>query len=113
LTKSNRELNISYHRATPKLFALYQTSLYYYDVVNNLHNDTEEALAVQSNTINDRRNKYLTFVRSNNYRQGLNSISNRFRSVSNIIENSWLSLARETFKMKCKINIIQAGLLLL
>jgi hypothetical protein len=53
------------------------------------------------------------YVRSNKYRQGLNSISNRLRSVSNMIEKSWLSLAHETFKMKCKINIIQAGLLLL
>jgi len=57
--------------------------------------------------------KYLTFVRSNNYRQGFNSISNRLRSVSNMIEMSWPTLARETFKLKCKINIIQAGLLLL
>ncbi len=86
LTKSYRELHISYQRATPKIFALYQTSLYYYDVVNELHNDAEEAIAVQSNTVNDRRNKYLTFVLSNNYRHGLNSISNRFRSVSNMIE---------------------------
>jgi len=60
-------------------------SLYYYDVLNNLHNDKEEALAVQSNIVNDRRNKYLTFVRSKNYRQGLKSISNRLRSVSNMI----------------------------
>jgi len=34
-------------RATPMLFALYQTSLYYYDVVNELHYDAEEAIAVQ------------------------------------------------------------------
>jgi hypothetical protein len=33
LTKSYRELNLSYQRATPKIFAWYQTSLYYYDVV--------------------------------------------------------------------------------
>ncbi len=65
LTKSCWELHINYHKATPKLFALNQTSLYYYDLVNNLHNDTKEALAVQTNTVN----KYLTFVRSNNYRQ--------------------------------------------
>jgi len=58
-----------------KLFSLYQTSLYYYDVVNELHNDTEEAIAVQSNTVNDRRNKYLTFVCSNNYRQGFRAIA--------------------------------------
>ena len=88
--------------------------MYYYDVVNEMHNnDAEETIAVQSNTVNDRRNKYLTFVRSNKYRQGLNSISNRLRSISNMIEKSWPTLARETFKLKCKINIIQAGLLLL
>jgi len=78
-----------------------------------LYNDPEEELAVQSNIVNDRRNKYLTFVCSNNYRQGLNSISNRLRSISNMIEKSWPTLALETFKLKCKISIIQAGLLML
>ncbi len=111
--KPYQELQVSYQRAAPKLFTLYLNSLYYYDVVNELHNDTEEAIAVQSNTVNDGRYKYLTIVCSNNYRQGLNSISNRLRSVSNMVEKSWPTLARETFKLKCKINIIQDGLLLL
>ena len=110
MTKSFRELHVTYHRATPKLFALYQTSLYYYDVVNGLHFDPLEAVQVQYNTVADRRNKFLTFVRNNNYRQGLNSLSNRLRSISNMIEKSWLILSREMFKTKCKINIIQTGL---
>jgi len=110
MTKSFQELQVTYHRATPKLFALYQTSLYYYDVVNGLHFDPLEAVQVQYNTVADRRNKFLTFVRNNNYRQGLNSLSNRLRSISNMIEKSWLILSREMFKTKCKINIIQTGL---
>ena len=45
----------------------------------NLNNDTIEATTVQANTVTDRRNKYLTFVRNNNCKQGLNSLSNRLR----------------------------------
>jgi len=37
LTKSYQELHVSYHRATPKLFALYQTSLYYYTMMQKKH----------------------------------------------------------------------------
>ena len=46
----------------------------------NLNNETIEAsqaTAVQANTVTDSRNKYLTFVRNNNCKQGLNSLSNR------------------------------------
>jgi len=88
MTKSYQELHVNYHRATPKLFEFHQTSLYYSDVVNNLYYVTEEALAVQSNTVNNKRNKYLTFVRSYNYRYGLNCLSNRLKTVSNMIEKS-------------------------
>jgi len=52
-------------------------------VLKDLHNDTQEALAVQSNIVDDRRNKYLTF----HNKQELYSLSNRLRSVSKMIEN--------------------------
>jgi len=39
----------SYTLITLKLFALYQTLLYHYNVVNDLHNDAQDALAIQSN----------------------------------------------------------------
>ena len=110
---SYRELHIQFRRATPKIFASYQTAIYYYDLVNGYLIDQEERTAIQLNTVTDRRNKCLVFVRSNNYKPGLNNLSNRLRTISNKIEKLWLGLSREVFKTKCKINLIQNGLSLL
>ena len=63
--------------------------------------------------LNDRRNVFFSFVRANYYKVGLNNISNRLRSVSNFIEKEWLKMSKESFKMKCKINVIQVQLSLL
>jgi len=41
---------------------------------------------------------------------GLNIPSNQFRSVSDMIEKEWLSIEKESFKLKAKIHIIQNGL---
>ena len=61
-------------------------------------------------TLNDRRNERLTFVRNNHFKVGLNLVANRLRSVSNVIDKKWLDLSMETFKLKCKIRIIQDSL---
>jgi hypothetical protein len=62
--------------------------------------------------LNDSRNVFF-FVRANHYKLGLNNNLNRLRSVSNFIEKEWLKMSKESFKMKCKINIIQVQLNLL
>jgi hypothetical protein len=64
-------------------------------------------------TLNDRRNVKATFVRTNQSHAGLNNITNRLRTVTNMLHKSWLDLSRETFKLKCKKFIIQTQLLLL
>ncbi len=63
-----------------------------------------------NNTTSDRRNCYYTFVRSNNYKIGLNVLSNRLRSNSNQIAKNSVMTSKETFKTFFKINIIQSGL---
>ena len=69
-TLSYRELHIQFRRAPPKIFASYQTAIYYYDLVNGYLIDQEERTAIQQNTVTDRRNKCLVFLRNNNYKPG-------------------------------------------
>jgi hypothetical protein len=61
-------------------------------------------------TMSDRRNCYLTFVRSNRFKVGNNLLSNRLRSISNVLSKISVSFSRDKFKTFCKINIIQKGL---
>ena len=65
---------------------------------------------VTANTLTNRRNKKFVFATSNHCKIGLNVPSNRFRSVSNMIEKEWMEIEKGSFKLKAKINIIQKGL---
>ena len=107
---SYANLHADYQRATPKIFSHYQTAVSYYEVVNEqvyLH----ERDIVESNTLSDRRNEYLTFVWSNKYRVGLNLLSNRLREVSGLVPKDSISYSKIMFKTYCKIKIIQQSLL--
>ena len=105
-------LHKNFLRATLRLFALYQTAINYFEVMNGqvyIH----EINDVFNNTTSDRRNVYFTFVRSSSYKIGLNLMSNRLRAVSNTVPKCSLSYSREMFKTLCKIYIVQSGLLLI
>jgi len=64
-------------------------------------------------TLSDRRNTRLSFVRTNRFKVGLNSIHNRLRSISNVLDKNWINKSAEDFKLNCKIRIIQNSLMLL
>jgi len=56
----------------------------------------------------DRRNLRQTFVRNNRYRRvGLNIVKNRLRSITNIIDKTWMDKNVKNFKLCCKRRIIQ------
>ena len=57
---------------------------------------------LQNVTLNDHRNIKVTFVQTNQSHAGLNNITNRLRTVTNLLNKSWLDLSRKTFKLKCK-----------
>ena len=105
-------LHKKYLRATPKLFAHYHTAVNYFEAINEKIY-FQEVPELINNVLSDRRNLMLTFVRRNNYKIGLNLMSNRLRSISNCIPKNSLSLSKTQFKTFCKINIIQKGLTLL
>jgi hypothetical protein len=107
---SYKDLHKMYNRSTPYIFALYQTALNFYDLVHNKLPNADY-VKLDQNTMTDRRNVKFIFIRSNNYKVGLNSIVNRLRSVSNLIDKTWIDMPRNSFKVLCKTNIIKNKLL--
>ncbi len=91
---SYRVLHVTYSRATPKILSLYQTCINYYDLLHNPMQLMIEQENLHYVTLNDRRNIKVTFVRTNQSRVGLNNITNRLRTVTNMLNKSWLDLSR-------------------
>ena len=105
-------LHKNFLRATPRLFALYQTAINFYEVMNGqvyIHERND----VFNNTTSDRRNVHLIFVRSNSYKIGLNLLSYWLRAITNTILKCSMSYTKEMFKTFIKINVVQSGLQLI
>ena len=105
---NNIELHKKFVRATPRIFSLYQTAVNLYNTENNV--PSNHVASVRSVTLSDRRNVRLSFVRNNRYKVGLNSIHNRLRSISNIVDKNWLDKSAADYKLNCKKRIIQNSL---
>jgi hypothetical protein len=110
---SFRQSHIQYNRATPRIFSLYQTCVNFYNVMKFQENDSDEKIRVITNTLQANRNEYYVFIRQNAYKCGLNTVSNRLRSVSNMIKKDWLLVDKKSFKTLCKKNVIQQQLSML
>jgi hypothetical protein len=74
---------------------------------------SDEKTKVMMNTMQANRNEHFVFIRQNKYKCGLNNVSNRLRSVTNMIKKDWMLVEKSLFKTHCKKNVIQAQLLLL
>ena len=110
---SYSQLHKKYNRATPRIFSLYQTCINYYNIVKVEGDIPDEKAKVLLNTMQSNRNDKLVFIRQNQYKCGLNNISNRLRSVTNVIRKSWMSVEKDVFKNLCKKHVIQHQLMLL
>jgi len=108
-----RQLHKQYNRATPRIFAMYQTCINFYNVMKSMDSVSDEKAKVMMNTMQANRNEYFVFIRQNKYKCGLNNMSNRLRSVTNMIKKDWMLAEKSLFKTHCKKNVIQAQLLLL
>jgi len=49
---------------------------------------------------------FLVFIRQNNYKCGLNNVSNRLRSVTNVIKKDWMCINEETKSENKTIQLI-------
>ena len=109
---SYTQLHKKYNRATPRIFALYQTCINYYNIMRSWGFMREEKAKAQLNTMQSTRSNFLIFIRQNNYKCGLNNISNRLRSVTNVIKKDWMLVDKNAFKTLCKKHVIQEHLML-
>jgi len=91
------------------IYSQFLTSVLYFDILQDCFM-LQEREFVLANTLRYCRNKKIVFTTNNSCKIGLNIPSNRFRSVSDMIEKEWLSIEKESFKLKAKIHIIQNGL---
>ena len=102
-----------YKRATPRIYSLYQTCVNYYNIMNVQGYLPEEKIKTMSNTMQSERCMNVIFIRQNMYRCGLNNVSNRLCSITNMVSKSCMSSDKKNFKTHCKINVIQHQLELL
>jgi len=102
------QLHKKFVRATPKIFSLFQTAINFFNAKSNV--PCNHIAKITNVTLSDRRNTRLSFVRNNRFRVGLNSIHNRLRSISNVLDKNWTDESAANFKLNCKIRIIQNSL---
>ena len=98
---SINKLHIVNNRATPTQMSQYKLALTMFTVFNTQEPILDWVDLNFQQTFNQ-RNTTLNFVNTANYKIGLNSLCNRFTCVNNKIEQSWLNLSKESFKVRCK-----------
>ncbi len=84
---------------------MYQRAKNLYNVRDNI--PSNHLPDVNSVTMTDRKNLRQTFVRNNRNRVGLNIVKNCLRSITNIIDKTWMDKNVKDFKLCCKRRIIQ------
>ncbi len=65
---------------------------------------------LHGNILHNRRSTKLHFTSTNKLRCGLNILPNRFKTITNRIDASWLTLTKETYRQNCKKEFITTPL---
>jgi hypothetical protein len=102
---SYRNLHKKFTRATPEMWQDYELAISLYDLTTTKLPLIDWQL-LQGNILQNRRSTKLHFTSTNKLRCGLNILPNRFKTISNRIDSSWLTLTKETFKQNCKKEFI-------
>jgi hypothetical protein len=108
---SYRNLHKKFTRATPEMWQNYELAISLYDLTFTRLPLTDWQI-LQSNTLRNRRSSKLHFTSTNKLRCGLNNLPNRFKTITNRIDATWLTLTKETYKQKCKKEFITSPLLM-
>ena len=98
---SFEELHEMAGRATPKKLMYYKMALQLYKTINIGVPETDW-ISLNLNSVNtSRQTKYIT-EKANNYRVGMNALSNRLWYLNGKIDLNWLNLSLDTYKVRCK-----------
>ena len=94
-------LHKKFKRATPNEYMKYRLAISLFKLYNSDFNSIEFVL-LNSNQILTGRQTHFNSLKSNQLRVGINSLSNRFNVLNNMIPLTWLNLSLGSFKIKCK-----------
>ncbi len=106
---SYRNLHKKFTRATPEMWQNYELAISLYDITTTKLPHINWQL-LQGNILQNRRSTKLHFTSTNRLRCGLNILQNRFKTITNRIDASWLTLTKETYKQNCKKEFITTPL---
>ena len=106
---SYRNLHKKFTRATPEMWQNYELAISLYDLTATKLPLIDWQL-LQGNILQNRRSTKLHFTSTNKLRCGLNILPNRFKTITNRIDASWLTLTKETYKQNCKKEFITTPL---
>ncbi len=85
----------------PEMWQNYELTISLYDLTNTkLPNINGQLL--QGKILQNRRSTELHFTSTNKLWCGLKILPNRFKTITNRINASWLNLTKETYKQNCK-----------
>ena len=88
-------------RATPEELMIYKLALSLFKLYNHDFNQLE-FVGLNFNQILTRHQTNFITLKDNNFKVGVNALSNRFYLLNNKIPLEWLNLSLNTFKVKCK-----------
>ena len=98
---SFEELHEMAGRATPKMLMHYKMALQLYKTVNLRVPKPDWVSIMHNSVITSRQTNFIT-NKTNNYRVGMNALSNRLWHINDKINLDWLNLGIESYKIKCK-----------
>ena len=88
-------------RATPEMLMKYKLALCLYKIYIENYNPIE-LTHLNFNQVLMRRQVHFKTLKSNTYKVGNNSLSNRLYHINDQIPLTWLNASSNTFKVKCK-----------
>ena len=89
------------NRATPDGILEYKLALSLHKLYNKIFNSIE-FIQMNFNQIFTSRQTSFKILKSNHFRVGLNSLSNRLSIWNNEMFQAWLNFSIDTFKIHCK-----------
>ena len=96
LTKWATPLQITIYKHALQLYKLYNTNIM-----------TEDWISLNHQQVSNGRNEKFQVFNISNYKVGQNLLVNRFKSLNNKIQFSWFNDSYNTFKLKCKVLLLQ------
>ena len=91
------------NRATPEMILKCKLALSLHRLYNRDFNfNSIEFVHLNQNQILTSRQTNFKTIKSNSFKVGINSLSNRLSHINNQIPLSWLNMSMDTFKVHCK-----------